>query len=140
MKLKMILFCLAIALVSCEEETLAPTVPIDEMPQPEAEVKKAGAFMNGPYGSVSGTANVFMNVDGTYEIQLAEFNTNNGPDLYVYLSKEIMPVNFISLGKLKSTKGNQVYSIPGTPNFAEYKYVAIHCRQYNHLFGYALVE
>jgi hypothetical protein len=51
-----------------------------------------------------------------------------------------MPVHFISLGKLKSTNGNQIYAIPGTPDFNEYKYICIHCKEYNHLFGYALLQ
>lgn len=49
-----------------------------------------------------------------------------------------MPVTFISLGKLKSTSGNQLYGVPGTPDFMEYKYICIHCKEFNNLFGYAL--
>ena len=64
----------------------------------------------------------------------------NGPDLHVYVSKEKLPVNFIDLGKLKSIKGNQVYTIPGMPDFTAYKYALVHCQQYNHLFGSALLQ
>jgi len=51
-----------------------------------------------------------------------------------------MPITFIDLGELKSTKGNQVYSIAGMPDFTDYKYISIHCVAYNHLFGSALLK
>jgi hypothetical protein len=66
---------------------------------------------------------------GTYSLVLDSFNVNNGPDLHVYLSKEIQPVNFIDLGKLKLLSGTQVYVITGIPDFTQFKYALIHCRQ-----------
>jgi hypothetical protein len=86
--------------------------------------------------NVAGIAKVY-NSNGKFSLALENFSTNNGPDLHVYLSKEMFPVNFIDLGKLRSTSGNQVYEINGTPDFKEYKYALIHCQQYNHLFGSA---
>jgi hypothetical protein len=46
-------------------------------------------------------------------------------------------MNFIDLGRLQSTSGNQVYTIQGNPDFTQYKYALIHCQRYNHLFGSA---
>jgi len=140
MKTKVFLALVISFLLSCNDETLAPTKPINDMTGMDAVDTHSGVFMNGPYGTVTGTAQIFENQDGTFDVKLQSFNTNNGPDLYVYLSKEIMPVDFISLGKLKSTNGNQVYAVPGTPDFSEYKYICIHCKEYNHLFGYALLN
>lgn len=137
MKTRIVLSLIAMLLVSCTDETLAPTTPLDDMIDEDAVLIYSGTFTNGPYGKVMGSAAIFENSDKTFELKLENFNTNNGPDLYVYLSKEAMPINFISLGKLKSTNGNQVYSISGMPEFNEYKFVTIHCQEYNHLFGYA---
>jgi hypothetical protein len=67
----------------------------------------------------------------------SSFSSSNGPDLKVYLSKEIQPINFVNLGSLKSTNGSQLYNIPTGIDFAQYKYALIHCQQYNHLFGSA---
>lgn len=132
---------LTVSFAACKKETLAPDEPLMETPMDTMAVsQQAGQFMNGPYGSVTGMATLYLNNNGTYEIRLANFNTSNGPDLYVYLSKEIMPANFILLEKLRSTSGNQVYAIPGKPDFSQFRYVCIHCRQYNHLFGYALLQ
>ncbi len=127
-----------VALIACKKEKMAPEVVLMETPMDTAATwQQVGQFINGPYGNVTGQAVLIRNSNGTYEILLENFNTTNGPDLYVYLSKEIMPANFILLEKLRSTNGNQVYSIPGTPDFTQFKYVCIHCRRYNHLFGYA---
>jgi hypothetical protein len=140
MKLKIVLALVALNFLGCTDDSLAPTARIDDMTDDAAVLIYEGSFVNGPYGNVVGTAKVFKNEDDTYEVKLDEFNTSNGPDLYVYLSQEAMPVNFISLGKLKSTNGNQIYSIPGNPDFSLYKFICIHCKEYNHLFGYAEVE
>lgn len=124
---------------ACSKETLAPETILTEMPDTTATLGNSGKFMNGPYGNVSGYARIYKK-NNEYQVLLDSFTTNNGPDLYIYLSKEVMPVNFISLGKLKSTGGNQVYNIPANTNLMEYKYACVHCRQYNHLFGYALIQ
>jgi hypothetical protein len=63
--------------------------------------------------------------------------STNGPDLKVFLSKEVQPINFINLGALKSVNGNQVYDITGMPDIKEYKFALIHCQAFNHLFGSA---
>jgi hypothetical protein len=133
---------LIIFLSACKKENqdATPVIPITEMPDTSAVTLKTGSFLNGPYGIVTGKALVYKLYGGAYQVQLQNFNSGNGPDLYVYLSKEIMPVNFIPLGRLRSTNGNQLYDIPGMPSLTEYKYINIHCQQYNHLFGYALLQ
>jgi hypothetical protein len=104
-----------------------------------AMLKYSGFFMNGPYGTVSGDAKVYLQ-NGIYILKLQGVTISNGPDLHVYLSKEIWPVNFIDLGRLQSTSGNQVYPVQGTPDFRQYKYALVHCKQYNHLFGSAMLQ
>ena len=60
---------------------------------------KTGQFINGPYGVVSGTARIYI-TEGKHRLALENITTSNGPDLHVYLSKEIYPMNFIDLVKL----------------------------------------
>ena len=95
-----------------------------------------GTFMNGPSGKVSGQAKVYFK-EGKYILALENFSTSNGPDLKVYISQEMFPKNFIKLGDLQSTNGNQLYDVAGEPDFSLYKYALIHCEKYNHLYGYA---
>ena len=130
-----IVFSGIIVLNSCKKastETINETLVMDTT----AVLKFEGTFISGPYGTVSGLARVYLK-QGNYTVALENFNSSNGPDLKVYISKERIPVNFIKLSDLRSTNGNQLYVVPGTPSFTEYKYVLIHCEQYNHLFGSA---
>ncbi len=130
----LLLFCTA-----CTKSNETATTPLNEMLPADSVSLVTGAFMNGPYGTVSGKAAV--NIDnGVYTLSLEEVKVSNGPDLHVYLSKEVQPVNFIDLGKLKSTAGNQLYAINGMPDLSVYKYALIHCQQYNHLFGSAALK
>ena len=121
---------------SCKKETLANTNMINETIDSTAQLILKGSFKNGPYGTVIGNAEIYK-LSNMFTVKLSNFNTSNGPALHVFLSKEAMPINFQDLGELKSTNGNQTYAVSSTPNFAEYKYISIHCVAYNHLFGYA---
>jgi hypothetical protein len=133
-----LLASLAFAGCSKQDETpetrLNETIPVDSVAGNTARF--SGKFSNGPYGSVSGDVKIYFQ-DGRDVLALENIAVSNGPDLHVYLSQEIQPVNFIDLGKLKSTNGNQLYTVNGTTDFNVYKYALIHCEQYNHLFGSA---
>ncbi len=132
----LIISVVAIVLSSCVKDNV-PTTPLNNtVDTTVATGKYAGMFVNGPYGNVNGTARIYLQ-NSQYKLALENVSISNGPDLHVYISKEILPATFIDLGKLQSVAGNQVYTIPGSPDFAEYKYALIHCKQYNHLFGSA---
>ncbi|HEV8287195.1 MAG TPA: DM13 domain-containing protein [Chitinophagaceae bacterium] len=125
-------------LVACKKNN-TPEVDLNEMVDSTAIIKYQGNFSNGPYGTVTGVAKIFQ-TGSTYALKLMNFNSSNGPDLRVYLSKEMQPQNFIDLGALKATGGNQVYEINTLIDFMQYKYALIHCRQYNHLFGWSVLQ
>ena len=86
--------------------------------------------MQGPYGNnVNGKAEIYEK-NGVFTLVFDEkFTISNGPDLYVYVSKESQPSQFISLGKLKSVNGGQTYTFSSSVNFEEYKYAVVHCQQ-----------
>lgn len=123
-------------LTACSKKENTTVNDPNEMVETTAMLKKKGNFVNGPYGSVSGNASLFLK-DGKYQLALNDFMSSNGPDLKVYLSKETMPVNFINLGSLKSVSGNHVYDIPAGAMAEEYTYALIYCKQFSHLFGTA---
>jgi hypothetical protein len=131
-----ILFLLVVLLViACKKDAnVVITTPpaIDS----SAMIKYMGSFANGPYGAVAGKVQI-LKQDSAHILKLRDFFSSSGPDLHVYLSKEIQPVNYIDLGTLRSRTGDQAYSIPGSPDFTQYKYALIHCQAYNHLFGSA---
>lgn len=130
------IIALIVTFTSCKKET-TPTVVLNE--KVDIAVAKpatnSSGFSNGSYGAVTGNARVYS-INGKYQLALEDFTTSNGPDLKVYISKEQQPVNFVNLGSLKSTAGNQLYDIPSTVDVKEYTYALIYCQQYSHLFGY----
>lgn len=134
-KLVVIIFVL-VALSSCVKEN-TPTSPVNNpVDTLMANTRFIGKFGNGPYGTVNGTAKIYLQ-NNQYILALENFSSSNGPDLHVYISKEVQPVNYVDLGKLQSVSGNQQYSLTSNIDLAEYKYALIHCQQYNHLFGSA---
>jgi Electron transfer DM13 len=135
----LIILVVSVIITSCKKENYASTATLNEMTDTASVLKFTGNFASGPYGTVAGKAEIYKK-GIAYEVKLAGFTTTNGPALHVYLSKEAVPLNFLDLGALKSTNGNQVYSISGMPDFMEYKYISIHCVAYNHLFGWALIQ
>jgi hypothetical protein len=136
------LFFIGSMLAACKKDdtiTTSNTPAMDMVDSSGSDLKYSGTFINGPYGSVMGKVKILVN-ENAYSMVLDSFSTSNGPDLHVYLSKEIQPIHFIDLGKLKAVSGTQLYNIPGMPDFMEFKYVLIHCQQYNHLFGNANIQ
>jgi hypothetical protein len=137
MKNLLITLSVLVAIFVCACTKKSPTATINErIDTTTAVLKYQGSFEKGPYGTVTGSVMVYQTND-KWQLKLTNFSSTNGPDLKVYLSKEMQPLNFIKLGDLKSTAGNQVYDIKGSPDFLQYKYALIHCEQYNHLFGSA---
>lgn len=136
MKQLIVVLSLAFFAVSCKKDGASTTPVTQPIDTTGAVLKYSGSFMNGPYGTARGLAQVYEQ-SGKLLLILDSFTVNNGPDLYVYLSREVQPINFISLGKLKATVGKQSYEIPGRPDFSQFRYALVHCQQFNHLFGSA---
>lgn len=140
MKTFITLLLSSLFLVSCIRENTS-TEDLMEMAPENSILKFSGNFIQGPCGNnVNGKAEIYEK-NGTYTLVFNEnFTVSNGPDLYVYVSKEQQPSQFISLGKLKSVNGGQTYTFMSSVNFEEYKYAVVHCQQYNHLFSYASLQ
>lgn len=84
----------------------------------------------------SGTVQVVKADEKTY-IRYEDLKTINGPDLYVYLAKDLEAKEYVSLGTLRATEGNVNYEIPQRVNPDEYRYVMTWCKQFGVLFNYA---
>ena len=136
MQVKIILMCLIGIMPILNSCGKTSTEKLDEMISVDGSLKFTGTFRGYGSQSVSGLAKIYL-TNNQYMLKLENFSTSNGPDLKVYLSMASSPSDFISLGDLKSTKGNQVYEISGTPDFTKHKFVLIHCERYNHLYGSA---
>lgn len=83
--------------------------------------------------------------DGKKFLRFEDFKVTSGPDLYVYLTKSEKPTgdaeslgDFIDLGLLKGTMGNQNYEI--TQDISGYKTAVIWCKRFGILFSYAVMR
>lgn len=127
----------ALLLFSCEKEgeftkqEAQEQVVID--PNVELIELYAGTFAPTSGINVTGQAKVFQQGTTRY-VSLENFTISDGPDLKVYLSKTANPDMFVNLGNLTSATN---YSIPSEVDLVLYKYVLIHCQQYNHLYAIA---
>ena len=94
---------------------------------------------------IAGTSTVDKNIN-TNQLSLtltSNFNTQSGPDLYVYLAKNLDSPAAVGnesyeVAKLLSPNGAQTYTFNNIP-LQKYNYVLIHCKQFNHLWGGALL-
>jgi len=84
----------------------------------------------------SGSVKVIENLEETI-IRYEDFETINGPNLHVYLSKDIEGKDFIDLGEIRGTKGNINYTVPEGVDLNEYRYVMYWCVPFAVLFNYA---
>lgn len=73
-------------------------------------------------------------------IRYKNYDGTNGPDLYVYLSKDLEAEDFIDLGPAKGNKGNIIYGAPLDVDLSEYKYILTWCKAFGVLFDYAEIN
>lgn len=100
-----------------------------------------GTFVNGVRSyKTSGTAKVFT-VDGTRYVRLENFETTNGPDLFVYLAKEGGKTSEgIKVSVLKGNIGDQNYVLDSAIDITVHNTVVIWCRAFDRDFGYAKLQ
>jgi hypothetical protein len=84
-----------------------------------------------------GKAKVISLEDRSNVLRLENFQSTNGPDLYVYLATDEKATDYVSLGRLKANNGNQNYNIPDGTDLSRYDSVLIWCKQFSVLFGSA---
>jgi glycine/D-amino acid oxidase-like deaminating enzyme/nitrite reductase/ring-hydroxylating ferredoxin subunit/DMSO/TMAO reductase YedYZ heme-binding membrane subunit len=118
------------------------TEPIAEDQDFSASMTQKGTFQNLNYMS-SGDVQIEQEDETFYVVFQDSFETPNGPDLQVYLTKNTDPTTRediaegINLGKLKSVKGKQVYEIPSSVDLRDVHAVTIHCKAFNVPWSFA---
>lgn len=123
-----------------------PTTPTGDTSPPAdaAPIElRHGAFISRDHGT-SGIARVLELADGSRFLRLEELATENGPDLYVYLTaaaadgdEGAFDDDFVSLGRLQGNLGNQNYQLPAGIDLDRYDNVVIWCDRFNSAFGAA---
>jgi hypothetical protein len=118
----------------------APEDVATSAPAPEGPVVTAiGGFGSHNDYSVTGTAAVVTQPDGSRQLVLQELVSDNGPDLQLYLS----PVTGgqvdggVKLGPLKGNVGTQAYDLPPEVDLGQVATVVIWCERFSRAFGSA---
>jgi len=114
---------------------------------PKRAVTAEGTFISHEHPT-AGTARIITLEDGSRVLRLVGLDTDNGPDLKVWLAAA--PVikgrdgwfvfdddEYLSLGALKGNKGNQNYPIPNDADISDLTSVTIWCERFSVSFGAA---
>jgi hypothetical protein len=125
-------------------------VPEDEQAMPdnmpaEPIVLSTGSFITiDPVHGAEGTATIYELPEGNRVLRFEDFQSTNGPQLHVILSKDVPTTTFagvgedmIDLGALKGNIGNQNYDIPADIDLSEYNSIVIYCMPFKVVFSSA---
>lgn len=110
---------------------LAPARPL---------VLHSGRFVSGEHRT-SGRAVLLRLAGGTLVVRLEDLDTSDGPDLHVVLAETRSGSSsigdYLRLGRLKATSGNQNYAVPAGTDPDRFLSVAVWCRRFDAVFGSA---
>ena len=122
------------------DETMKDDTMMDEtMMEKIVPMSYSGSFVGVGDGIHDAQGDVFTIPleDQSTVLRLENFKSTNGPDLFVYLSTDENASEFVNLGELKASSGNQNYEIPNGTDLSKYNKVLIWCKSFGVLFGSA---
>jgi hypothetical protein len=122
-----------------EEEMMKDDTMMEEEMMESIPMSYVGSFVGIGDGvhDAQGNAYTIPLEDTSNVLRLENFKSTNGPDLYVYLSTDENSSDFVNLGALKASSGNQNYEIPDDTDLNKYNKVLIWCKAFGVLFGSA---
>lgn len=113
-----------------------PTTPQETQTEVPTTQPAAAPVVDTPAHPASGFVRV-VEAEGKTYIRYENYKTINGPDIYVYLAKDIEAKDFVDLGRVKATEGNINYEVPAGVDIGEYRYVLTWCKTFGVLFNSA---
>ena len=126
-----------------EPDAAEPTTTAPPTTEPAGPlVTAAGSWISLGRYTTSGEVAVVTEGD-TSTLVFDELATDNGPDLFVYLSPsdaadgENLPEGSLNLGGLQGNIGTQTYEIPPGTDLSQYSSVVIWCDRFSSAFGAA---
>jgi hypothetical protein len=127
--------------VTVPSSTPAPSTTVPRPADPVELVR--GEFISRDHGT-SGVARVLELADGRRIVRLEGLDTDNGPDLYLYLTANpaagdegAFDDDHVNLGRLKGNQGDQNYDLPTGTDLTRRATVVIWCDRFNSAFGAA---
>ncbi len=104
----------------------------------EVATLTSGMFIDGDHPT-SGTGLTITDGTQTF-LRFEGFETDNGPDLNVYLRSSADPDDYIDLGDLKGNIGDQNYELPADIDLDRYDFIDIWCVRFGVSFGSATLS
>lgn len=117
-------------------ETDSEDAPAEEAATPEIITVTTGDFISNSRYTTVGTGLTITDGNQTF-LRFEGFETNNGPDLNVYLRNSENPDDYIDLGDLSGNIGDQNYLLPEGIDLDQYDLVDIWCVRFGVSFGTA---
>lgn len=109
-------------------------------PSPNGEIQPliSASFpiIDTPAHPASGAVRIVRSADETI-LRYENYKTINGPDLKVYLAKDLEAKEYVDLGPIKGTEGNINYTIPKDVDISQYRYALTWCEDFSVLFNSA---
>ncbi len=119
--------------------TSSPTTEVSATPDKIISGSRSD-FMGAPGYPTSGQAYLSF-VGGKTYVNFENFSVIDGPRLHVYLSSSSENADdYVDLGPLKKTTGDQSYGIPSNTNLSQYNNVLIWCVPFDVLFASATLN
>lgn len=113
-----------------------PAEPMTESMPAAMEASEGTVIMGTKGHPASGTVRI-IKTDTETIVRYEDFETINGPQLHVYLAKDLEANDYVDLGPVRGTKGNINYTVPAGVDVSEYRYVMYWCEPFSVLFNYA---
>jgi hypothetical protein len=102
---------------------------------PEAVIIRNGTF-NATTHNVKGKVLLIKSEDKLI-LRMEDFESDGGPDVFIYLSPDRDVDDIVNLGKMRATKGDINYNVPSDTDIDKYNHVLVYCVPYTVIFGYA---
>lgn len=123
--------------VSTSEETRPIAVGEPDPNQAAASTISAPVpIVDTPAHPASGVVRIVRSADETI-LRYENYKTINGPDVRVYLAKDLEAKEYVDLGPLKGTEGNINYAVPKDVDISQYRYALTWCEDFSVLFNSA---
>lgn len=140
--IKILVVIFLVGTMACKKKKDEVSVMVNDKVDVE-ETLAMGTF-SGYQHDLSGKTVLVKDTSGNTILRLEDFNMTEGPDVYVYLSRNstyssgnVIQVKHLTTGY---TDSNLNIDVDNAVDHTDYKYVLVYCYQYSALFGTALLE
>jgi hypothetical protein len=136
--------------VEMVKAAVVPGKPLSESDQAMPQMTDPVVSAKGVFTQIDavhradGTATIYLLPDNSKVLRFEEFKVTNGPDLHILLTRNPQPKegkdvgnDYVDLGQLKSSVGNQNYRIPAELDLTQYQGVVIYSLAFGVIFSSA---